>query len=98
MTASRNRSSLGLALAVAILALPVGVGSASAAEQSSAQDIIEALKVPRMTRGLTTSPAGTARAASESAKLSAKPTSGRRKENRHAPAANRATDLRGSGI
>ena len=58
MTASRNRSSLGLALAVAILALPIGVGSASAAEQSSAQDIIDALKAPRMTRGLTTSPAG----------------------------------------
>ena len=42
MTATRNRPSLGLALAVAILALPVGVGSASAAEQPSAQDIIDA--------------------------------------------------------
>ena len=66
MTASRNRPSLGLALAVAILALPIGVGSAPAAEQPSAQDIIEALKAPRMTRGLTTSPAVAARAAEDS--------------------------------
>ena len=66
MTATRNRPSLGLALAVAILALPVGVGSASAAEQPSAQDIIDALKAPRMTRGLTTSPANAARATEDS--------------------------------
>ena len=62
MTASRNRSSFGLAVAMAILALPVGVGPAPAAEQPSAQDIIDALKAPRMTRGLTTSPAAAVRA------------------------------------
>ena len=66
MTASRNRRSLGLALAAAILALSIGVGPAPAAEQPSAQDIIDALKAPRMTRGLTTSPAAAARAAEDS--------------------------------
>jgi outer membrane protein OmpA-like peptidoglycan-associated protein len=66
MTASRNRLSLGLALAAAMLALSIGVGPAPAAEQPSAQDIIDALKAPRMTRGLTTSPAAAARAAEDS--------------------------------
>ena len=66
MTASRNRPSLGLALAVAILVSPMGVGAALAAEQLSAQDIIDALKSPRITRGLTTSPGGAARAAEDS--------------------------------
>src|SRR4029077_10548649 len=66
MTARRNRPTLGLALAVAILALPLGVGPAPAAEQPSAQDIIDALKAPRITRGLTTSPAVAARAAEDS--------------------------------
>jgi outer membrane protein OmpA-like peptidoglycan-associated protein len=66
MTANRNGLSLGLALVVAVLALPIGVGFALAAEQPSAQDIIDALKPPRITRGLTTSPAGAARAAEES--------------------------------
>src|SRR3954451_1532828 len=66
MTARSNRPTLGFALAVAILALPIGVGPAPAAEQPSAQDIIDALKAPRMTRGLTTSPAGAARAAEDS--------------------------------
>jgi outer membrane protein OmpA-like peptidoglycan-associated protein len=65
MTASRNRPSLGLALAVAILVSPMGVGAAPAAEQS-AQDIIDALRSPRITRGLTTSPGGAARAAEDS--------------------------------
>jgi outer membrane protein OmpA-like peptidoglycan-associated protein len=66
MTASRNRPSLGLALAVAILVSPMGVGAAPAAEQLSAQDIIDALRSPRITRGLTTSPGGAARAAEDS--------------------------------
>jgi hypothetical protein len=65
MTASRNGFSLGLVLVAAVLALPIGVGSAPAAEQPSAQDIIDALKPPRITRGLTTSPAGAARAAED---------------------------------
>ena len=65
MTASRNSAGLGLAFAVAILALPMGAGPAPAAEQQSAQDIIEALKAPRVTRGLTTSPATAARAAED---------------------------------
>jgi len=65
MTASRNRPGLGLTFAMAVLALPIGLGLASAAEQPSAQDIIDALKAPRVTRGLTTS-AGAARAAEDS--------------------------------
>ena len=65
MTASRNGFSLGLVLVAAVLALPIGVGTAPAAEQPSAQDIIEALKPARITRGLTTSPAGAARAAED---------------------------------
>ena len=48
MTASRNRPSLGLALAVAILVLPLGFGAAPAAEQLSAQDIIDALRSPEL--------------------------------------------------
>ena len=66
MTARRNGLSLSLALVVAVLATPIGIGFALAAEQPSAQDIIDALKPPRITRGLTTSPAGAARAAEES--------------------------------
>ncbi len=46
----------------AALALPTGIGFALAAEQPSAEQIIRALKPPRVTRGLTTSPADTARA------------------------------------
>ena len=42
-----------------------------AAEQRSADDIINALKSPRVTRGLTTSPADAARAADETRFLSA---------------------------
>ena len=64
MTASRNGFSLGF-LVAAVLALPIGVGTAPAAEQPSAQDIIDALKPARITRGLTTSPAGAARAAED---------------------------------
>jgi outer membrane protein OmpA-like peptidoglycan-associated protein len=47
------------------LALPAGIGSARAAEQASAAQIIQALKLPKVTRGLTTSPADAARAADE---------------------------------
>jgi outer membrane protein OmpA-like peptidoglycan-associated protein len=47
------------------LALPAGIGSARAAEQASAEQIIQALKPPKLTRGLTMSPADTARAADE---------------------------------
>src|SRR5262245_46870427 len=39
------------------LALPVGPGAGFAAEQPSAEQIIQALKPARLTRGLTTSPA-----------------------------------------
>jgi hypothetical protein len=51
------------------LPLAVGLtlfsGLVFAAEQRSANDIINALKSPRVTRGLTTSPADAARAADE---------------------------------
>jgi outer membrane protein OmpA-like peptidoglycan-associated protein len=46
------------------LALPWGLGVALAAEERSADDIVKALK-PRITRGLTTSPADAARNAEE---------------------------------
>jgi outer membrane protein OmpA-like peptidoglycan-associated protein len=52
-------------LLAAGLALPTGIGSARAAEQASAEQIIQALKPPKLTRGLTMSPADTARAADE---------------------------------
>jgi hypothetical protein len=45
--------------------LALSSGSASAAEQRSAEDIVNALKAPRATRGLTMSPAIAARAADE---------------------------------
>jgi outer membrane protein OmpA-like peptidoglycan-associated protein len=47
------------------LALPVGPGVGFAAEQPSAEQIIQALKPARLTRGLTTSPADAARNAEE---------------------------------
>ena len=47
------------------LALPAGIGFALARQQPSAEQIIKALKPPRVTRGLSTSPADTARAAEE---------------------------------
>jgi outer membrane protein OmpA-like peptidoglycan-associated protein len=52
-------------LLAAGLALPTGIGSARAAEQASAEQIIQALKPPKLTRGLTMSPADTARSADE---------------------------------
>src|SRR6476620_2876293 len=56
-----------------------------AAEQRSADDIINALKPPRITRGLTTSPSDAARAADETRFLSAvrnRPTRSRSTEER----------------
>jgi outer membrane protein OmpA-like peptidoglycan-associated protein len=47
------------------LVLPSGLGVALAAEERSADEIIKALKPPRITRGLTTSPADAARNAQE---------------------------------
>lgn len=47
------------------LAFPAGLGAVLAAEQPSADDIIKALKPPRITRSLTTSPADAARKAEE---------------------------------
>ena len=60
---NRRIGFVGVTLAVG---LALSSGLASAAEQRSAEDIVNALKVPRVTRGLTTSsPANAARAADE---------------------------------
>lgn len=59
-------SSILLAAGLALFSWP-----SLAAEQRSADDIINALKSPRVTRGLSTSPADAARAADESQVLSA---------------------------
>ena len=59
---NRRTNLLGATLAVG---LTLFSGLAFAAEQRSANDIINALKSPRVTRGLTTSPADAARAADE---------------------------------
>jgi outer membrane protein OmpA-like peptidoglycan-associated protein len=60
---------IGLKLAGVVLAaslvLPTSLGTAVAAEQPSTEQIIKALKPARVTRGLSTSPADTARAAEE---------------------------------
>ena len=55
---------LSLVLAAA-MALPTGIGFALAAEQPSTEQIIRALKPPRVTRGLSASPRDTARAAED---------------------------------
>jgi outer membrane protein OmpA-like peptidoglycan-associated protein len=60
----RKVNLIGVVLAAG-LSLPTGMGFALAAEQPSAEEIVKALKPPRITRGLTTSPADTARAADE---------------------------------
>src|SRR3954454_16534264 len=63
MVFSNGRTNLlGATLAVG---LTLFSGLAFAAEQRSANDIINALRAPRVTRGLTTSPADAARAADE---------------------------------
>ena len=54
-----------IGLAGLLVGLALSSGFAFAAEQRSAEDIINALKPPRVTRGLTTSPASAARAADE---------------------------------
>ena len=54
-----------IGLAGLVVGLALSSGFAFAAEQRSAEDIINALKPPRVTRGLTTSPADAARAADE---------------------------------
>ena len=59
---NRRIGFVGAALAVG---LALSSGFASAAEQRSAEDIVNALKAPRATRGLTMSPASAARAADE---------------------------------
>ena len=56
---------IGLAGVTLAVGLALSSGFAFAAEQRSAEDIINALKPPRVTRGLTTSPADAARAADE---------------------------------
>jgi outer membrane protein OmpA-like peptidoglycan-associated protein len=66
MSAHHKTRKLNLAcMTLAIgLALPWGLGVALAADERSADDIVKALK-PRITRGLTTSPADAARNAEE---------------------------------
>ena len=63
MVFSKRR--IGLAGVTLAVGLALSSGFAFAAEQRSAEDIINALKPPRVTRGLTTSPADAARAADE---------------------------------
>lgn len=67
MSAHHKKRKLNLTcMIVAVgLALPAGLGVGLAAEQSSAEQIIQALKPARLTRGLTTSPADAARNAEE---------------------------------
>jgi outer membrane protein OmpA-like peptidoglycan-associated protein len=64
-----NRSTLTINLATIIvaagLALPASFGTSFAAEQRSPEDIINALKAPRVTRSLSASPAETAKKAEE---------------------------------
>ena len=66
MSTDPKRLELRLACVVlaAVLALPSAIESVGAAEQTSEQ-IIKALTPPRITRGLSTSPADAARAAEE---------------------------------
>jgi len=67
MSVNRKGGKLSLACVflAAALALPAGIERAVAAEQPSAEQIIKALKSPRLTRSLTTSPADAARAADD---------------------------------
>jgi outer membrane protein OmpA-like peptidoglycan-associated protein len=60
-----RKISLTCIVVAAGLAFPAGLGGVLAAEQPSADDIIKALKPPRITRSLTTSPADAARKAEE---------------------------------
>lgn len=63
--AKTRKISLTCIVVAAGLAFPAGLGGVLAAEQPSADDIIKALKPPRITRSLTTSPADAARKAEE---------------------------------
>ena len=67
MSAHKTRRKLNLTcMIVAVgLALPAGLGVGLAAEEPTADQIIQALKPARITRGLTTSPAEAARNAEE---------------------------------
>jgi outer membrane protein OmpA-like peptidoglycan-associated protein len=68
MSRNHNRSKLGLSCLVlaASLALPLAMGASLAAEGTSADEIIKALKPPvRTTRSLTTSPVEAARKSEE---------------------------------
>jgi outer membrane protein OmpA-like peptidoglycan-associated protein len=65
---NRYRNLAGIVLAAG---LAIAAEATFAAEQRSADDIINALKSPRATRGLTTSPADAVRAADETQFLSA---------------------------
>jgi outer membrane protein OmpA-like peptidoglycan-associated protein len=67
MSVNRKGGKLSLACVflAAGLALPTGIERAVAAEQRSAEQIIKALKSPRLTRSLTTSSADAARAADD---------------------------------
>ncbi len=67
MSVNRKSGKLSLACVflAAGLALPTGIERAIAAEQPSAEQIIKALKSPKLTRSLTTSPADAARAADD---------------------------------
>src|SRR6516165_1426731 len=67
MSAHHKKRKLNLTcMIVAVgLALPAGLGVGLAAEPSSAEQIIQALKPARLTRSLTTSPADAARKAEE---------------------------------
>lgn len=62
-TINRRKASFLCLLLAAPLGLPAGIELAVAAEQSSADQIIKALKPPRLTRGLTTAAPDPARAA-----------------------------------
>ncbi len=67
MSAHHRTLKINLAsiIVAAGLALPLGLGASIAAEQSSPEDIIKALKPPRVTRSLSASPADAARKAEE---------------------------------
>ena len=66
MSANRNGLKFLACMTLAAgLALPAGIGLTFAAEQPSAEQIIKALKPPRVTRSLSTTPADAARDAEE---------------------------------
>src|SRR3981081_2980176 len=66
-----NNRRIGLVGVTLAVGLALSSGLASATAHRSAEDIIKALKPPRVTRGLTTSPANAARAADETRYIAA---------------------------